>query len=52
MDDFKALAAKIPAELKEGDGAVRLGDPEWAKSLLDRARALLVTEATRKEPGR
>ncbi len=52
MDDIKALAGKVPAELKEGDAALDLSDPAWAKQLLDRARAVLIAEATRKEAGR
>jgi exonuclease SbcD len=52
MHEIKALAAKLPSELKEGDDAVLLGDPAWAKALLDLARSLLVDEATRSEAAR
>ena len=48
----QALAAKLPAELTEGDDAVLLVDPAWAKGLLDLARSLLVDEATRSEAAR
>lgn len=52
LDDLKALASKIPAELQEGDAPLRLDDPDWVKHLLDRARTLLTAAATPKEAGR
>jgi hypothetical protein len=52
MDDIKALATKLPLELKEGEAAMPFDDPEWTRTLLDRARAMLVQAATRKEPDR
>jgi len=47
MDTLKLLAAKLPAELAEGDMAVLLRDPIWARRLLDRARAMLVSKASK-----
>jgi hypothetical protein len=39
-------------ELTEGDTGLRLGDPSWARGLIETARQILVTEATRKEARR
>ena len=36
-DEIKALASKLPAELRNGAEAVLFGDPNWSRSLLNRA---------------
>jgi DNA repair protein SbcD/Mre11 len=48
-DEIKRLAQSLPAELTDGDEAIRLTDPAWANALLPRVQAVLQHAATRKE---
>lgn len=49
LDPFKTLASRLPPELSEGDAAMLLRNPDWARGLLDRARAILISKANAKE---
>jgi exonuclease SbcD len=47
-EGVKALSAKVPEELKEGESPIALGDPAWIRTLLNRAQAILAAEAAAK----